>query len=182
MVPRGRLGSQTLCPYRVLPWNPRPGGRPGYSINVFSPILLRHSIFGLVYFTSIFPFIIIFCHLIFTQLLLIIVQTLCTSSVLLNVCKVNLPYIIWILLLRHGLQTWRPTRGNFGSVSTTLHDLSIAGIVIFSAFWIFSHDTWILMPYRRYWVYYQGMYYIFYRCESMTGWTHLRRHYHTFVG
>ena len=30
MVPRGRLGSQTLCPYRVLPWNPRPGGRPEY--------------------------------------------------------------------------------------------------------------------------------------------------------
>ena len=28
--PRGRLGSQTLCPNRVLPWNPRPGGRPGY--------------------------------------------------------------------------------------------------------------------------------------------------------
>ena len=105
VVPRGRLGSQTLCPYRVLPWNPRPGGRPGYFINVFSLILLRHSIFGLVYFTSIFPFIIIFCHLIFTQLLLIIVQTLCTISVLLNLSKVNLPYIISILLLRHGLQT-----------------------------------------------------------------------------
>ena len=127
--------------YRVLPWNPRPGGRPGYFINVFSPILLRHSIFGLVYFTSIFPFIIIFCHLIFTQLLLIIVQTLCAISVLLNLSKVNLPYIISILLLRHGLQTWRPTRANFGSVSTALHDLSIAGIIIFSAFWIFLHDT-----------------------------------------
>ena len=46
VVPRGRLGSQTLCPYRVLPWNPRPGDRPGYFINVFSPILARHSILG----------------------------------------------------------------------------------------------------------------------------------------
>ena len=46
MVPRDRLGSQTLCPYRVLPWNPRPGGRPGYFINVLSPVLTRHSILG----------------------------------------------------------------------------------------------------------------------------------------
>ena len=94
VVPRGRLGSQTLCPYRVLPWNPRPGDRPGCFINVVSPILLRRSIFGLVYFTSIFPFIIIFLSFNLTQLLLSIVQTLCTSSVLLNLSKVNLPYII----------------------------------------------------------------------------------------
>ena len=117
-----------------------------------------------------------------TQVLLSFVQTLCTSSVLLNLCKVPLQYVIWILLLHHGLQTWRPTGGNFGSVSTALHDPSIAIIIIISAFWIFSHDAWILMPYRRYWVYYQGMYYIFYRCESVTGRTHLLRHYHTFVG
>ena len=126
---------------------PRPPLEPSpwRSARVLHKRFLAHTVktqyFWARIFTSIFPFSIIFYHLIFTQLLLIIVQTLCTISVLLNLSKVNLPYIISILLLRHGLQTWRPTRGNFGSVSTALHDLSIAGIIIFSAFWIFSHDT-----------------------------------------
>ena len=46
----------------MSPRKPRPGGRPGYLINVFSRILARHSIFTLVFFTSIFPFHYHFFH------------------------------------------------------------------------------------------------------------------------
>ena len=88
-------------------------------IRSFSPVLARHSFFGLEYFTSIFPFIITFSFLTFTQLLLSVVQTFCASSVLFRLCKVPLRYVIWILHLSHRLQTWpRPiqNKGNSGSV------------------------------------------------------------------
>ena len=123
MVPRGLLGSQTLCPYCGLPWNPRPGGRPGYSIKVFSPMLARHSFLGSYIFTSIFPFFITFSHLTFTQLLLSVVQTFCTSSVLFRLCKVPLRYVIWIQHLSRRHQTWLlpiQNKGNFGSVLSAL--------------------------------------------------------------
>ena len=123
MVPRGRLGSQTLCPNRVLPWNPRPGGQPGYFIKVFSPMLARHSFLGSHISTSIFPFIITFSHLTFTQLLISVVQTFFTSSVLFRLCKVPLRYVIWIQHLSRRHQTWLlpiQNKGNFGSVLTAL--------------------------------------------------------------
>ena len=142
MVPRGSPRFPDPLSLPRPPLEPS----PWWSARVLHKRFLAHTVKTQYFWARIFyidiPFHYhFFCHLIFTQLLLIIVQTLCTISVLLNLSKVNLPYIISILLLRHGLQTWRSTRGNFGSVSTALHDLSIAGIIIFSAFWIFSHDT-----------------------------------------
>ena len=87
-------------------------------------MLSTHSFLGSNIFTSIFPCIITFSHLTFTQLLLSVVQTFCTSSVLFRLCKVPLRYVIWIPPLNHRLQTWLPPlqiRGNFGSVPTALH-------------------------------------------------------------
>ena len=87
-------------------------------------MLSTHSFLGSNIFTSIFPFIITFSHLIFTQLLLSLVQMFCTSSVLFCLCKVPLRYVLWILPLNRHLQTWLPPlqiRGNFGSVPTALH-------------------------------------------------------------
>ena len=90
----------------------------------FSPTLRTRIFLGSSVFASIFPFIIPFPHLTFTQLLLSVVQTFCTSSVLFCLCKVPLQYVIWILPLNHRPQIWLPPlqlRGNFGSVSTALH-------------------------------------------------------------
>ena len=124
VVSRGRLGSQPPLSYRVLPWNPRPGDQPGYFINVLSRILARHSIFALVFFTSIFPFITIFSFLTFTQLLLSVLQTFCTSAVLFRVCKVRLRYDIWIQHQSGRHQIWPlpiQNKGSFGSVLTAHH-------------------------------------------------------------
>ena len=59
---------------------------------------------------------------------------------------------------------------------------AIGRIIIFGAFGLFVCPPWFLMSYCRYWVYYPGMYYIFYCFESVTGRTHLHRHYRTFLG
>ena len=49
-------------------------------------------------------------------------------------------------------------------------------------FGLFVCPPWFLMSYCRCWVYYPGMYYIFCCFESVTGRTHLHRHYRTFLG
>ena len=140
MVPRGRQGSSpfvsSASSQELLALAISQAAHPKFLARAGNSVFLDSNIL-----TSIFPFIITFSHLIFTQLLLSFVQTLCTSSVLLRLCKVPLQYVICILPLRRRLQTWLPPRGNFGSVSTALHDPSIARIIIINAFWIFSYAT-----------------------------------------
>ena len=59
VVSRGRLGSQPPLSHHVTP---ETSPWPGYLINVLSRILSTHSIFTLVFFTSIFPFHYHFFH------------------------------------------------------------------------------------------------------------------------
>ena len=118
------LAPSPLCPHRVTlepsPW------RPARVLHkcFLARILAKHSIFALVFFTSIFPFITIFSLLTFTQLLLSVVQTFCTSAVLFRVCKVHLRYEIWIQHQSRRHQIWPlpiQNKGNFGSVLTAHH-------------------------------------------------------------
>ena len=123
MVPRGRQGSQPLVS-SASPLGPIALATSQTAHLEFLAHAAHTHLLGSSVFTSIFPFIIPFSHLTFTQLLLSVVQTFCTSSVLFCLCKVPLQYVIWILPLNRRLQIWLPPlqlRGNFGSVLTALH-------------------------------------------------------------
>ena len=125
-----------LCRFKGSPRLPAPFVSPrhlgtlalatsqGTSLNVLSRILARHSIFALVFFTSLFPFITIFSLLTFTQIPLTVLQTFCTSAGLFRVCKVRLRYERWIQQQSRRHQIWplpNQNKGNFGSVLTAHH-------------------------------------------------------------
>ena len=117
----GRLGPSPLShPCRPLgPITLATGQRSSFKVS--RPCCLQ-AFLGSSVFTSIFPLIILFYHLTFTQLLLSVVQTFCTSFVLFCLCKVPLQYVIWIPPLNLHLQIWPLQRkGDFGSVLTARH-------------------------------------------------------------
>ena len=93
-------------------------------IRSLSPKMRTAFFLGSSVFTSIFPLIIIFYHLTFIQSLLSNVQTSCTSSGLVTLCKVPLRYVIGIPTPNFR-QIWPPPfhiRQHFGSVITACHE------------------------------------------------------------
>ena len=122
MVPRGSPGLSPLShtsrtPLDLSLW------RQSREANSKS---LAHAVYkhcwARVFFTSIFPLIILFYHFPFTQLLLSVVQTFCTSFISIGLCKVPLLYVIWIQPLNLRLQIWPLQRkGDFGSVLIVHH-------------------------------------------------------------
>ena len=123
MVPRGRQGPSPFVS-SASPRGPLALATSQAAHLKFLAHAAHTHLLGLECFDIDIPFIITFSHLIFTQLLLSLVQTFCTGYVLFCLCKVPLQYVIWILPLNRRLQTWLPPlqlRGNFGSVLTALH-------------------------------------------------------------
>ena len=105
MVPRGGPhGGPSPSSHMHHPLDPLLWRSARELICGFSPTLLTRIFLGSSVFASIFPFIILFSHLTFIQLLLSVVQAFCTSAVLLGLCKVPLQCVIWILPLSRRLQ------------------------------------------------------------------------------
>ena len=124
VVSRGRLGPQPPLSHRVTPETSPLAVGQGTSLT-FSRVYCRHTVFLRSYFLHrYFLFITIFSILTFTQMLLTLSQTFCTSAVLLHVCKVRLRYERWIQQQSRRQQIWPLTnknKGNFGSVLTAHH-------------------------------------------------------------
>ena len=123
VVSRGRLGSQPPLSHRVTPeTSPWRSARVSHSCSLANTV---DTVFLRSYFLHrYFLFITIFSILNFTQMILTLSQTFCTSAVLLHVCKVCLRYERWIKQQSGRQQIWPLTnqnKGNFGSVLTAHH-------------------------------------------------------------
>ena len=162
--PRGcRLGSYPLISYA----SPRGSVVLAISqriIQVFSLVGARCSDWARIVFPSIFVFLTIFPFNFSTHAFISVVPSVWHIFRACVWCYcVILPCLsIWLL---SATETWPLRRSEE---------------LLLVHFGLFVCPPWYLMSYCRCWVYYPGMYFIFCCFESVTGRTHLHRHYRTF--
>ena len=146
VVSRGRLGSQPPLSHRVTPET-----SPWRSARVSHCKVLAYTVdtvFLRSYFLHrYFLFIAIFSILTFTQMLLTLSQTFCTSAVLLHVCKVRLRYERWIKQQSGRQQIWPLTnqnKGNFGGSVLTAHHVGLCFYMIIIPYAISAEIRYVI--------------------------------------